>query len=176
MRPSYFILVALAALTSSLAARAGESGCDKFAWPVQAEQKLLLNSEKIAANSGKSFSGLPGGPIELALVRIDQASFKKPPERAPKKPDSFAGFLMIAAIPQGIVQISLSRAAWVDAIKEGRYLKPAAHSGALGCPGIRKIVKFELQQGPVIFQLSGVQANNLALLIAPPSTPYFLKE
>ncbi len=171
MRPSYFTLVALAALTSSLAARAEESGCDKFAWLIQAEQKLVLNSQKIAANSGKSFSGLPGGPIELSLVRTDQAAFEKPPERAPKNPDSFAGFLMIAAMPSGVVQLNLSRAAWVDAIQEGRYLKPAAHSGALDCPGIRKIVKFELQQGPVIFQLSGVEANNLALLIAPPSTP-----
>ena len=74
-------------------------------------------------------------------------------------------------MPSGVVQISLSRTAWVDAIQEGRYLKPAAHSGALDCPGIRKIVKFELQQGPVIFQLSGVEANSLALLIAPPSAP-----
>jgi hypothetical protein len=171
MRPSYVILVALAAITSSVTARAEESGCDKFAWPIQAEQKILLNSQKIAANSGKSFSGLPDGPIELSLVRIDQTAFEKPPERAPKNLDSFAGFLRIAAMPSGVVQISLSRAAWVDAIQEDRYLKPAAHSGALDCPGIRKIVKFELQEGPVIFQLSGVEANSLALLIAPPSTP-----
>ena len=171
MRPSYVILVALAAITSSVTARAEESGCDKFAWSIQAEQKLLLNSDKIAANFGKSFSGLPSRPIELSLVRIDQAAFEKPPERAPKNPDSFAGFLRIAAMPSSVVQISLSRTAWVDAIQEGRYLKPAAHSGALDCPGIRKIVKFELQQGPVIFQLSGVEANSLALLVAPPSAP-----
>jgi hypothetical protein len=171
MRPSYVILVALAAITSSVTARAEESGCDKFAWPIQAEQKILLNSQKIAANSGKSFSGLPDGPIELSLVRIDQTAFEKPPERAPKNLDSFAGFLRIAAMLSGVVQISLSRAAWVDAIQEDRYLKPAAHSGALDCPGIRKIVKFELQEGPAIFQLSGVEANSLALLIAPPSTP-----
>jgi hypothetical protein len=166
-RSSCFIFVVLAVLTSSVAARAEESGCDKFAWPVQAEQKLLQRSEKIAAQSGKSFSGLPDGPIELALVRLDQAGFDKPPERAPKNPDSFAGFLKLAAIPAGVVQISLSRATWVDAIQDGRYLKPAAHSGALDCPGIRKIVKFELQQGSVILQFSGVETNSLALLIAP---------
>ncbi|HXM30620.1 MAG TPA: hypothetical protein VN919_00460 [Xanthobacteraceae bacterium] len=171
MRLSHIVLVALATLMSSLAARAEESGCDKFAWPVQAEQKLLQRPDKIAAQSGKSFSGLSNGPIELSLLRLNQAGFDKPPERAPKNPDSFAGFLKLAAIPAGVVQISLSRAAWIDAIQEGRYLKPAAHSGALDCPGIRKIVKFELQQGPVIFQLSGVEANSLALLIAPPSTP-----
>jgi hypothetical protein len=167
MRISYLIFAVLAALTSSVVARAEESGCDKFAWPVQAEQKLLQRPDKIAANSGKSFSGLPDGPIELALVRLDQASFEKPPERAPKNPDSFAGFLKLAAIPAGVIQISLSRATWVDAIQEGRYLKPAAHSGALDCPGIRKIVKFKLLQGPVILQFSGVEANSVALLIAP---------
>jgi hypothetical protein len=170
-RPSYVILAALAALITSIAARAEESGCDKFAWPVQAEQKLLQRPDKIAAQSGKSFSGLPDGPIELSLLRLDQAGFDKPPERAPKNPDSFAGFLKLAAIAAGVVQISLSRATWVDAIQDGRYLKPAAHSGALDCPGIRKIVKFELQQGPVTLQFSGAEANSLALLIAPPSTP-----
>jgi hypothetical protein len=166
-RSSYFIFVALAALTSSVAARTEESGCDKFAWPVQAEQKLLQRSEKIAVQSGKLFSGLPDGPIELTLLRLDQAGFDKPPERAPKNPDSFAGFLKLAAIPAGVVQISLSRATWVDAIQAGRYLKSAAHSGALDCPGIRKIVKFELQRGSVILQFSGVETNSLALLIAP---------
>jgi hypothetical protein len=169
MRPSYLVLVALALLASPLVARAEESGCDKFAWPVQAEQKLLQRSDKIAASSGKSFSGLPDGPIELALVRLDQAGFEKPPERAPKNPDSFAGALKIATISSGVVQVSLSRSAWVDAIQAGRYLKTAAHSGALDCPGIRKIVRFELQQGPVTFQFSGVEANSLALLIAPAS-------
>jgi hypothetical protein len=166
-RFSHFVFIVLAALTSSGTTRAEESGCDKFAWPVQVEQKLLQRPDKIAANSGKSFSGLPDGPIELALVRLDEARFDKPPERAPKNPDSFAGFLKLAAIPAGVVQISLSRATWVDAIQDGRYLKPAAHSGALDCPGIRKIVKFELLQGPVTLQFSGVEANSLALLIAP---------
>ena len=166
-RSSCFIFVALAALISSVAARAEESGCDKFAWPIQAEQKLLQRPEKIAASSGQLFSGLPDGPIELSLLRLDQAGFDKPPERAPKNPDSFAGFLKLAAIPADVVQISLSRATWVDAIQDGRYLKPAAHSGALDCPGIRKIVKFELQQGSVILQFSGVETNSLALLIAP---------
>ena len=167
IRLLYFIFVALASIVSLAAVRAEESGCDKFAWPVQAEQALLLRPDKIKVESGKSFSGLPNGPVELALTRLDAARFEKPPERAPKNPDSFAGFLKIASISSGVVQLSLSAGAWVDAIQDGRYLKPAAHSGALDCPGIRKLVKFELQKGPVTFQFSGVGANSLTLLVAP---------
>jgi hypothetical protein len=166
MRRSYLVFAALAAAASSAATRAEESGCDKFAWPVQTEQRLLQRPEKITAYSGKSFGGLPDGPIELTLPRLDQAGFEKPPERTPKNLDSFGGVLKIATVVSGVVQISLSGNAWVDAIQDGRYLRPAAHTGALNCPGIRKIVKFELQPGPVTFQFSGVEASSLLLLIA----------
>jgi hypothetical protein len=167
MRPSYLVFAALMAMTSSVAARAEESGCDKFAWPVQAEQRLLQSSDKIAAQSGKSFDRVPERPVELNLVRLDEARFEKPPERAPKNPDSFAGALKIAIAVSGVVEVSLSGNAWVDAIQNGRYLRPTAHTGALNCPGIRKIVKFELQPGPATFQFSGVEARSLALLILP---------
>jgi hypothetical protein len=167
MQPASFFFVALAAMASSIIARAEESGCDKFAWPVQAEQRLLQSVEKVAAQSGKSFDRMPEHPVELNLVRLDEARFEKPPERTPKNPDSFAGALKIAAAVSGVVEVSLSGNAWVDAIQDGRYLRPIAHTGASNCPGIRKIVKFELQPGPVTFQFSGIEARSLALLIAP---------
>ncbi|HLL26858.1 MAG TPA: hypothetical protein VKT73_04320 [Xanthobacteraceae bacterium] len=171
MRYSYFVLAALAWLANPHAAFAEESGCDKFAWPIHAEQKLLQRADKIAASSGQSFSGLPAGPVELKLARLDQGGFEKPPERAPKNPDSFAGTLKITEAPSGIIQVSLSDSMWVDAIQAGSYLKPTAHSGARDCLGIRKVLKFELRKGPVIFQFSGIEAGSIALLIAPPALP-----
>ena len=163
-RLSRFVLAAFAA-TLVAPARAEESGCDKFAWSVQPEQRLLQSADRIPASSGKSFDGWPDRAVELTLLRLDRVAFEKLPERAPKDANSFAGLLKIEKAPSGVVEIGLSVNAWVDAIQDERYLRPTAHSGARDCPGIRKVVKFELRRGPVTFQFSGVEGDRLVVLV-----------
>lgn len=65
--------------------------------------------------------------------------------------------------------MSLSAYAWVDAIQNGGYLKTLAFSGATGCEGIRKSVKFQLTDAPLTLQVSGVTTDALAIVIAPAS-------
>jgi hypothetical protein len=88
------------------------------------------------------------------------------PERAPKQPNSFAGFISVPAPPQGgSYKVTLSSEAWIDVTQDGHYLKSSAHSGASGCPGIRKSVKFNLDAAPFIVQLSNVPANKISVAI-----------
>lgn len=63
--------------------------------------------------------------------------------------------------------MNLSANGWVDAIQNGGYLKTIAFSGATGCEGIRKSVKFQFTDAPLILQVSGVAADTLAIVIAP---------
>jgi len=67
----------------------------------------------------------------------------------------------------GTYRITLSEGAWIDVIQDGAALKATAHSGATGCDGVRKSVKFELAPGPMIIELSGTTAHAVALVVTP---------
>ena len=54
----------------------------------------------------------------------------------------------------------------VDVVQDGRRLKSLTATGATGCAGVRKSVKFELAATPFTMQLSGVQANSIGIAIS----------
>jgi hypothetical protein len=91
----------------------------------------------------------------------------------PREPDDaasrFAGYLRVAAVPSaGTYVVSLSGAGWLDAIQDGKNIKPVAFSGATDCEGIRKLVKFDLRGGPLLLQISAVASDSIVLAISPP--------
>ena len=45
-------------------------------------------------------------------------------------------------------------------------MKSTAFSGALGCDGVRKSVKFDLAATPFTVELSGVKADSIKLAIS----------
>jgi hypothetical protein len=45
-------------------------------------------------------------------------------------------------------------------------VKSTAFSGALGCEGIRKSVKFDLAAAPFTVELSGIKADSIKLAIS----------
>lgn len=144
-------------------------GCDGFKWPIAREQALLTAATNKVA-SGTELSQIPATAIRLALQPHETAALPMPPERAPKDKASFSGALKISKIDRpGLYTVSLSAYAWVDAIQNGSYLKTLAFSGATGCEGIRKSVKFQLTNAPLTLQVSGVTTDTLAIVIAPAS-------
>jgi hypothetical protein len=48
-----------------------------------------------------------------------------------------------------------------------QVVKSGAFSGATGCEGIRKSVKFELAAAPFIIEISGVTARTIAIVVTP---------
>ncbi len=121
-------------------------GCDKFKWPLEQERTLLTSGKAIAVASGSSLKSSLPVALTLSLAPFADAKLPTAPERAPRLPTSFAGFLQVAApAHDGTYKISLSSEAWIDVMQAGHMVKSMAFSGATGCEGIRKSVKFDLK-------------------------------
>jgi hypothetical protein len=162
------LIAALALLVAAPAHAADEpSGCDKFKWSIERERAALTAPDRAKLASGGELPALPTTGVTLALVAPTDAKLPTPPERAPKD-GTFAGFVRVKTLPNaGLYTISLSSGGWVDVVQNGSFLKPAAHSGATDCDGIRKTVKFELSANPLVVQVSGTKENSISIAILP---------
>jgi hypothetical protein len=142
-------------------------GCDKFKWPLDKERATLNGTDlpKIASGANVAFP-IPFGTI-VALVPFADAKLPAPPERTPKSPDTFAGFFEAKAPPQaGSYKITLSAEGWIDVAQADQAVKSTAFSGALGCEGIRKSVKFDLAAAPFTVELSSVKTDEIKVVIS----------
>jgi hypothetical protein len=161
------IPIALAACSIASACLAQEPvGCDKFKWPLDKERATLNGTDlpKLATGARASWP-LPFATT-LTLVPFADAKLPMPPERAPKQPASFAGFIDAPAPAQaGAYKITLSSEGWIDVIQNGQFVKSTAFSGATGCEGIRKSVKFNLAAQPLTIELSDVPSNAIRIAI-----------
>jgi hypothetical protein len=161
-----FIVIAACAVAAPAFAQE-PVGCDKFKWPLDKERATLNGTDlpKIASGANVTFP-IPFGTI-VALVPFADAKLPTPPERAPKSPDSFAGYFEAKAPAQaGSYKITLSAEGWIDVTQTGNTVKSTAFSGALGCEGIRKSVKFDLAAAPFTVELSSVKADEIKIVIS----------
>ena len=155
------LLLAAALALPPLAAQAAETGgCDRFGWDLREEHGLL----GAAAATGPDLTVVPAAAA-LALVPFASAALPKPPERQPKDPASFAGFVTVPLAEPGLYRVTLSAEAWVDAVQAGSYHRPEAFTGVGDCAGMRKSLKFRLDSGPVILQVSGAAAPAISLAV-----------
>ena len=165
MKTAFFVIAACAMAGSAFAQE--PVGCDKFKWPLDKERATLNGTDlpKIVSGDRVTFP-IPFGTI-VALVPFADAKLPTPPERAPKSPDSFAGFLEVAPPKQaGSYKITLSAEGWIDVAQAGQAVKSAAFSGALGCEGVRKSVKFDLAAAPFTVELSSVAASVIKIAVS----------
>jgi hypothetical protein len=101
------------------------------------------------------------------LVSFADAKLPAPPDLAPKSSDTFAGFLQVAAPKRASTyKITLSVAAWIDVAQSGHVVKSVAFSGATGCEGVRKSVKFDLAAAPFTLELSAVDTDEIKIVIS----------
>jgi hypothetical protein len=156
------------ALTVSAPAFAQEPvGCDKFKWPLDKERATLTGTDLPKVTSGDRVKWpIPFG-MSVGLVPFAEAKLPMPPERAPKSPTSFAGFVEVSAPAKaGSYKITLSAEGWIDVVQDGQAVKSTAFSGALGCEGIRKSVKFDLAARPLTIELSNVPSNAIGIVVS----------
>jgi hypothetical protein len=160
----YLRQAALLLMAAAPAHAAESSGCDKFAWPLNAEQRLL--GEAQAASSGE-LDRDAAKAVSVKLSPLAEAALPMAPERPPQKEPALAGFLRFGKGGSHLYKVSLSEGAWIDLVQDGHYLKPTAFTGATDCPHIRKSVKFEIGPDPFVLQVSGAPASGIAIVVTP---------
>ena len=155
------ILLALMLATPALAQE--PVGCDKFKWPLESERAALIGAK--AAASGEEIA--PGTAAKLTLAPIAEAKLPQEPTRKPKD-GTFAGFVRVAALPKaGTYKVTLSKGGWIDVFQDGHEVKSGAFSGATGCEGVRKSVKFDLRAAPVLLVVTGAPDPEIAIVVTP---------
>ena len=145
------------------AAAQDDAGCSRFAWPVQSERIRLGAAEKPVLDTGAELAANPAGAFTMRLRRADQVTLAHPPER---KREGHAGYVTIGALPSaGMYQVTLSQDAWLDLVQNGAFARSAGSSGRRDCAGLRKSVRFHLQASPIVLQVSGVEADEISIVI-----------
>lgn len=161
------LVIALAVCSIAAPCLAQEPvGCDKFKWPLDTERAMLTAADVPSVASGDSVAKPLPLTIAVALVSFADAKLPLPPERAPKSAATFAGFIaFLAPARAGTYKVTASASAWIDVAQAGKLVKSSDFSGAVGCAGIRKSVKFDLAAAPFTVEVSGVEANSIRLAI-----------
>ncbi len=166
MRPAGWLLAAALAAGPSLAAAEEPTGCAAFKWPLERERAALAGVNRPAIENGGRLAYDVAATLKLAPLTA--AGLPRAPERAPKFAPSNAGhFALGAPAKPGVYKITIASEAWIDVVDGGEYLHPLAFSGALGCDGARRSLKFELPAHPVDLQFSGVRAGEIAAIVSP---------
>ncbi len=141
-------------------------GCGAFKWPLDHERAALADPAKPAVANGGQLAA--DTAATLTLAPLAEAGLPHAPERAPKSPQSYAGhFALAAPAKPGIYKITIASEGWIDVNDAGQFLRPKAFSGALGCEGARKSVKFDLPARPLDLQLSGVKNGEISVIVSP---------
>jgi hypothetical protein len=143
-------------------------GCDKFKWPLDKERATLNGTDLPKIVSGNRVTWPIPWATTVTLVPFADAKLPVAPERAPKSPASFAGFVEVPAPAKaGTYKITLSSEGWIDVVQDGHAVRSTAFSGALGCDGVRKSVKFDLAAHPLTLELSSVPADTIKIAVSP---------
>lgn len=169
IRKSIYVALAAATLAWTLPAVAAEpGGCESFAWPVATELQWLKAADSEVVASGSTLKGLPTKAISLSLLPMDKVEFPVTPTSRRKNADGtrHGGFVTFDSVGDpGIYQVSLPMAGWIDVVQNGKALKSAAHSGKMNCDGLRKSVRFDIGQGPVTIEISGIPEDTIKFAI-----------
>jgi hypothetical protein len=156
-------MIAFAAAPIWPAAWAAEpTGCGHFKWSLDHEKTLLAAPVDITSGAaGKLANG-----ENLKLVPQATAKLPQDPSRPAKFPDSYAGFVTLPApASAGTYRITIAHGAWIDVVQDGHVLKSTDHTGAVGCDGLAKSLKFDLAATPFTVEISSSTVPSVALVV-----------
>lgn len=159
------IVAMAAAPLPALAASTG--GCESFDFPVATDLQWMKSADAEAVASDAKLTAPLARAMSVALKPVAEVVYTLTPEGKAKPGEtSFGAVVAFAGVPTpGLYQVSLSAKGWIDVIQNGTALKAVAHSGKSDCEGLRKSVRFELKDGPVTLQVSGVPVPAIKVTI-----------
>jgi hypothetical protein len=161
-------LLAGAGTAPLYAAPQDSSPCGAFAWSVAREIKLFDGCAIEPVMSGAALRALPATAVALELQPDVTVEYVLPPGREQSAGDAYGGILSIETVAQaGAYQVTVSEAAWIDAIQNGKAVASTAQSGAEGCPGVRMSARYNFEAGPLTIQVSGAASMQIRLTILP---------
>ncbi len=163
-------LAALLATVAALPAAAQGDPCAGFKWPVAREKDAFAGPQLPILKSGAQYPGVMAG-VTVALTPQDKVGYPTPPAHKPKVDQPNGAVLDVPPLAAGgTYQVTLSDEAWVDLVQKGRIIRSTAFSGATGCPGIRKSVRFKVEGGPLTVEISDAKAERINLDFLPAET------
>ena len=160
-------LFALAFFSVGNAAAADEGACSQFKWSIAQERTWAGQAPAAAVKTGDRLPAPPAGAIAVTLGPSAGVAFTVTPGRKAKGVDNGASIAIDRLPKAGRYQVTLSAEAWIDVVQDGAAVPSLDFSGVRDCPGVRKSVRFDLKQGPLLLQLSGSAETRLLLALRP---------
>jgi len=144
------------------------AACSAFKWPIDKERAAFESGNLQKLSSGTSTGAWGEQVFALQLKPAESNTFPIPPPTGKNTPDTFGGTLSFAApVGAGPYQITISNHSWIELVQDGAALKAVDHSGAKGCDGVRKSIRFNVGAAPVILQVSGSSDETVNVSIRP---------
>ena len=154
-------------LGSESTAKAEE--CGGFRFDVSRELQLLRGpTESLAAGVAAASGGkvTEGRAYRVTLEPQRTVHFALKPEKPTVAEGSFAGLATYTAAKDGNLRVSLSEAAWIEGLADGKPLTSTSHSGGHNCKALRKAVQFDVKPNQsIVLELSGSATPHVNLLI-----------
>src|SRR5579863_4873693 len=148
----------IATLASTPVMAAPSIGCGHFKWPLDHEKDLLAKPTSLASGGAATL----GTGEDVSLMPQGAAKLPQTPSRAPKFPNSYAGFVtLVAPSKAGTYRVTVTHGVWIDVVQDGHLLKSTDHTGAIGCAGLAKSVKFNLAATPFSVEISSSTAPSV---------------
>ncbi len=158
--------VALLSATSAVGAQQPTKGPDcsivRAALPIE----LAAWSQQMPVAAGTEAGGgaaiVPGRAVLASLHPARHLTLRPQPKQAVAN----GGTLTLAIAEVGTYRVALGGKAWIDVVRGGAAVASVAHGHGPACTGVTKMVDFILAPGTYTVQLSGSEADSLALLVA----------
>jgi hypothetical protein len=83
-------------------------------------------------------------------------------------PGTFGAALTLKVAREGVYEVALSEAAWIDLVKDGVPTVSPAHRHGPECSTVSKVVTFDLMTGTYTLQISGSKRPAATVIVYRP--------